>query len=508
MLKCRAFVIMMAVSAIACGRTCADQAQVAISAVRIPADDLTSTNGEIPVHRVVLLEDDTEHASDALVRQIYKQSVDARTQRKRRTSLPTLPQNSAATPRTPTTFAVPGKSQKVKPEATAHDMSQPQFSALSGLLLRDTIVDRLEKRYRISVVRGADVDSALKGLHVKSAKQIEIDQAQALCQKFDVDAVIIVDSPVVTETKGITDDFIVRVRVRLAALRDPHGGFVSYNVRGKTQKSSKTHAPTTLKAGFEFTVAGAAQSYRALLKSGYSTDPDVLIQNASQATAELALHALATGKQPPMMEPNTHVAIAPVLAPDTADSLIFSATGRRTESDFVRGLPVEDSEYFHPDLLPVISSEVISSQRVVAALRASKHNMAALWNDAHTPNINAVCQLGSSLHVEYVLLARITDIEAAVAPPTEAATGTTPASPAASDSWLRKAHAEAVGALVQVSSGTIVWTDRGETTVTSRERVTAESEIGARKQICLQAEKFALIDLKRQLSHFISDFRQ
>ena len=138
----------------------------------------------------------------------------------------------------------------------------------------------------------------------------------------------------------------------------------------------------------------------------------------------------------------------------------------------------------------------------------------AMWRDKYKPDIDAVRKLGVMLRVQYLLLAHITDVEIATAPD-----GTTakPASGTAVKSmqpqtvaalWEREAHAESCGALIRIQDGVVIWTDRGDTTVTSRVKVSRAGALAANRSIAIDAERFALIDLKRRLTAFRSQFEQ
>ncbi len=290
-----------------------------------------------------------------------------------------------------------------------------------------------------------------------------------------------------------------------------NGGFTP--IHKPRELPSRTGAGNT-KRTFDFTVAGAGVANRSFMRTGYSANYPALAGQAALQAAALAMHTLSTGEEAPLMSAGTRIAIAPAYGLDRADMLVFSRSGRHTEIGAVRPLPTNLADVFTPELLPIMANDVIDPGSAAAvAMRLGSLSSSALWRDNSNPNVEAARNLGGRLKVQYLLLARVIDVEVAASPSSDGGNSVAtiqrdPSQPSEARPWEREAHAEACGALIRVQDGAVIWTDRGDTTITSREKVPPASRAAANRNIAMDAEKFALVDLKRHFALFRSQFEQ
>jgi hypothetical protein len=279
-----------------------------------------------------------------------------------------------------------------------------------------------------------------------------------------------------------------------------------------------------------FQVIGVAVAGHLLVKPQYSTPLPDQIREAAVRAAALAVHALRTGEVSPLEQVGARIAVVPVSAPEAADALVFSSTGRAVEPKAVRGLPADVSDRFHPDVRPLGGDSVVAGDALRRAMTAGS----PLWESNGAPAIGAVQELGRRLGVGYVLLCHIADVEFEVGPPepssllstldpTEPRPGTGPvqtrlaASVDPAAAWRlrvgsagvieRDARAESVGVLVRISDGAILWSKRAEETMSIRStdppRIAHETD----PRICMDAEQFSLLQLERLFKAYRASFQ-
>jgi len=473
-----------------------------------PSSKHSPVEAAVPIHRVILLTEPAKPVVDPVVIRMFNKFLAQKEEQRRKRSLP-RPKLSGEV-NAVTTFAIPGKPPVKSLDNSAKPFTTDQLTSLANLCLTSAVRERLTSRFRNTVLEAKDVAAAMEFLHLTPGAALTSDGAHMLCTRLEADAIVVIDGPVLTELEGTARELIIRAKVRIAALRDANGGFTP---------SHRLRAPQTAMGGVrlkpqeEFTVAGAAVASRAFMSAGYTSDFPALAAQAASQAASIAIHTLSTGEEAPFLDAAERIAIVPAYGPERADTLVLSSSGRYTETGAVMQLPTDVSGYFTPDLLPVLTKDVVDAAATGSEIRNISGARLDLWRDKYAANIDGVCNLGRLLKVQYVLLAHITDVETATAPIVQSEQRTSGSQqysnqPSNAASWEREAHAEACGALIRVADGVVIWTDRGDTTVTSSKRVAPASRAAADRSIATEAEKFALIDLKRRFAAFRSQFEQ
>ena len=223
--------------------------------------------------------------------------------------------------------------------------------------------------------------------------------------------------------------------------------------------------------------------------------------------ANVAARTVATGIAAPLMLETDRVALAPVLSPTQADALMFGAGGRQVIPRAVQQLSPDLSRYFRPTLLPLFPDSIVTPREFASALTDQKRGGAALWIGNETPDGRAVAALGRRLRAQYILLARISDLEMALAPisgaPASGALEANPrqgALPADGVPPDDSATAESVGALVRVSDGAVLWQERA--TATWSAGASSPRNATARQHTALNAARFSLAQLERRFRQY------
>ena len=253
-------------------------------------------------------------------------------------------------------------------------------------------------------------------------------------------------------------------------------------------------------------IAGASSSERVIFRSRYKKKQEDCLRDAAQQAANYLMHALRTGEFNPFMRPADRLAIAPVLSPVQADKLIFTPSGRRVQPVAVRDLAQDVSALFTPDLLPLTADRIVDASEVKEALAKSSQNAerqkseAVLWTADHGPDMPRVLTLARGLHVDYILLTRINDIELSegqAGPALLASSGPT------AEPLEQSANVDASAILVRVSDGVLLWQDRGSAIMKS-----VNGHIQNYRGLIHDATRFALLELQRRLRLYRAKFEE
>ncbi len=198
-------------------------------------------------------------------------------------------------------------------------------------------------------------------------------------------------------------------------------------------------------------VVGVCHVPHELLRKVYLLSRGSVLWQACMNCAREAVHIIWAGGTDPFASANSSLLIAPTPSLPNSDLLQFTSTGRVAVPSGLKNLPTNVSSLFHPNLLPLNMQNIVSASTASEAMEASSLTSKSLWTGT-VPDLSVVTNLGKRLKVDYVLMARITDLEAT--------SGPTQRRPFRFDG-----RAIAVGDLVRVSDGAILWQSTAEDTM-------------------------------------------
>ena len=253
-------------------------------------------------------------------------------------------------------------------------------------------------------------------------------------------------------------------------------------------------------ASTRFPIAGYARFERSLITGDATKSKLQLVREATRSAAFGTIHTLKTGQIFPLSAPGTRVALCPTPSPRIADRLRFNREGRTSELGALSGMTPDVSALFVPSLLPIGRTATQSVETVRRALDARHWTSSDLWDTSNRPIRLRVQEVGKTLEVDYVMMARIGQIEVdgdALMPSLEGV--------------LFEGRAEAVGALVRVSDGVIVWTDRVVTSLSVRSSpkgglAQKTDYIALERKTLRDAIRFALLQLTRRFNEYRDGF--
>ncbi|MCW3096479.1 MAG: hypothetical protein JWL77_2097 [Chthonomonadaceae bacterium] len=391
------------------------------------------------------------------------------------------PKKSAALP----AAAEPGKKKGGEKPALLPDATPEQLHALCATLFYEDLAAKLRTQRHLIVPTETEVRSALTTLHLTALSPQDADSARRLGQELDCDAVLIPELTPPERMEGATRSVTLRGTIHFVLLdpADRPGAVPS--------RKRRTYHQPALPPVFPF--VGTAASGHTMFQEGYSRTAVQLATEAAQQAAAIASHTFWTGEVAPFAQGAERVALLPVPAPAAADALLFTTAGRRVASAAVRDLPTDLAAQFHPEIAPLSGKDVVSAEASRSLLKQEGITVEALWRQDQ-PETARVQVLGARLRVAYVLMAQITAVELQTGTPD-----------AGQEFATREARAEAVGALVRVSDGVVLWQDHATATMTLRP-TEADKPHSIDKQAVAQAEHFALTALQARFRAYRAHF--
>jgi hypothetical protein len=225
----------------------------------------------------------------------------------------------------------------------------------------------------------------------------------------------------------------------------------------------------------------------------------------AEKDASLAAHTLRTGQLMLFDRPDTRLAILPIYVPVRLDRLTFSPEGRRASSQpLAPGLLFGGIDTpFRPDLAPVARENIVPERKVVAAMRASGMTAAKLWSDER-PDATAAREIGRRLDADYVLVARVADVEIDAGPTTQAEPVDL-TTPSGTGDFEREARVEVTGALIHDTDGVVAWSGWAAATMVTRSRRNGKPiALLSEPDVIRDAARFAVKRLQRDFADFRS----
>jgi hypothetical protein len=407
-----------------------------------------------------------------------------------------------------------------------------QRVAIAQALLADALSDRLQDLLKITTVPDAEVQSALRELHLSLEDATHSDGAQRLCTRLQAQAVLAPQITGVDMRDGVTRDSVIHVVIHI-----PGTQIMLAPAQAHAVKPPAAYVVPHEVLPTQLMVAGAAQVPRVMFGSQYTQSQTTAIRLAAQQVAALTVHALFTGRSAPFMQPGERLAIAPVMAPTVADKLLFTPQGRRLIPNRVRDLPPDYSALFLPSLLPLLPEDVLTPNQILARtnLAPDEHNNTvnlqereqaidvlgrSLWVNDDTPNIGQAQNLAKRLGVNYILMAHVTDIEIEEGPPLSEAPAIAPISNASHSrnrgrnaksprDREREAKVEVVGALLRAADGDVLWHAHASATMSVMLPGGEDPKSWPTdRRIAADAARFALSDLERQLAQYRASYEK
>ncbi len=484
------------------------------------------------------------------------------------------------------------KQEKIKKAAAAKIAAAndvipaDQLPAVAQALALDALSEQLKTKMGIEVVAEKETRAALSKLGLTAAQASTETGAKQIAELLDCDAVLLpkleraevqenversvsvwleVDIPYLRPTLASVQVSVSSLDILATKQNDTRPSKGARKSAGKSRSrdgkstavSGTTNGSRTSWA-HRFMVAGAASVGHILFRSGYQKSQSALLNEATHQAANIIVHQLRTGESAPFGRDGDRIALLPIYSPARADLLLFTPSGRRVLTDAVQGLPEDVSELFAPDLMPLTEADILTAEEVRDALQqggnqtvkpqgkgtVNQRLIRPAWSSGFAaafslrestapPDVQAVQALGKRLRVDYVMIARVTDVQiergVAVSPsdtsvvdsppslvgkrlPYEAddVTHAVPSSAQRRAASVRlTARVEASGTLIRVSDGVTLWQDHGAAVLPANGsplRPAGRFSPTAEQQVARDAIRFALIDLELRFRQYRARF--
>jgi hypothetical protein len=405
--------------------------------------------------------------------------------------------------------------------AAAETATPAQLQAFGEAIFAEALVKRLQEKFRAFLLPDKEVQAALKAQGWTPTDAAKPENALRLCATLESDALLSVSPAKVrvreTRTREVTFQISLRLPVLRAMPSEEKG--VGYRVSGvgefpngapsadntnepeKQEGADSRHpTPDTQHPALQFRVTGKASVGRILFRTEFANSRRNLVRDAARLAAARAAHTLWTGETDPLEHEGVRLALTPIPVPSVADKLQFTAQGRQALPGAVRLLLADGAALFAPDLSPLTGEAIITPKRTGDILRQMGITPEQLWTREGMPNIQLLRSLGQKLKADYLLLARVVSLEVRDAP---VAGGTSEIAREI------EAQAEAVGSLVRVSDGVILWQERANANMVERVRPDANGKTNVTEtRIAQMAVRFALLQLQRRFRGFRHHFAQ
>ena len=408
---------------------------------------------QTPLRRIVIVA--PPQAPDAQVEAVYRET---KLTRKRPAKLP--------------------KGQKPPGIPSLPVLSEKQWEVLATRLYFDALRDRARTRLKAGVASEEDTLQKRSELALSFEALEKSANVTSLMNSLKGDAVLILGN--------------FRLAKRQAGDR-------SLLFTGELRVDKKE----TPGASTRFPIAGYAGFERSLITGDPTKSELQLVREATRSAAFGTIHTLKTGQIFPLSAPGIRIALCPTPSPRTADRLRFNREGRTSELGALSGMASDVSALFVPSLLPISRTGIQSVETVRRALNARHWTSSDLWDSSNRPVRLRVQEIGKTLEVDYVMMARIGQVEVdgdALMPSLEGV--------------LFEGRAEAVGALVRISDGMIVWTDRVATSLSVRsppknDPAGKKTDYAILERKTLRdAIRFALLQLTRRFNEYRDGFSE
>ena len=264
-------------------------------------------------------------------------------------------------------------------------------------------------------------------------------------------------------------------------------------------------------------------SYSAVEKAPFQDSyPKSISQQVHESilkATHIVINQLFKDSQIPFLNQQERVVITPVSAPVRADALVFTDTGRQVIPGALKTLSPDLSAIFKPDLLPLTNSSFVSVSEFTMALSSLHLEQDALWLENDTPNIEVILAVGAKLKADWLLVARVADVELSSAPSEESPEGSRKAMVSEHNSRegvkrksfqvSREARAVANGALIRISDGKILWQDRTVASMSSSNvSVANPKDFSSAKRLATDATRFSLLQLQRHFNLYRRQFER
>ena len=415
-----------------------------------------------------------------------------------------------------TTNKAPESSKNKLPEQDEQNsISEAQWKSIAQELFEFALKSSLRSKQSASLLSPVDRIAAIKKLPPEEQSLSSETSLQRFCELAKCDTALI---PEVTRVSiSNSGARIVSVWGKLTIINSKIETPNSFPTKTSVKKRGTTQRPSEI-----ILFSGVSLATKLAFQPKVLEPVSHLLRDAVRKAVGAAIFQLFHSEAVPFSAMEDRLALIPVLSPSQADELAFLPGGRQVIPAALKGLPVELTSKFNPNLLPLTASSQSTPLEMSKALTELGMTVGSLWSGNDVVDISHALSLGKKLKVNYMLLAKISDIELTsdysmtksefLQLPRTSGLDRKQGVIKEVETVRQEARAVAVGVLIRIRDGGILWKESATATMTSTNPIKkGENQTlpdSPDKKLANNASRFALLQLQRSFNLYRRKFER
>ncbi len=391
------------------------------------------------------------------------------------------------------------------------ELTDKQWEQVAQTLFEDSLLASLQSDSNLKTIPELETETARKILLRKTSAVTAVSDKETLMRRLRCDALLTPHVIKIEIRNGMFREVCFWGEVRSEILDIEH----SVKPIAESKRGAYIRSVESL-PGRVF-ASGSSSIVKSPFQSKYLKSISQQLQEAVTQAGNVAAYQLSKGEQVPFVNRLERIAILPTISQERADALVFSPFGKQVVPGAVIELPTDLSSLFKPDFLPLSGEALCNPHEIENAFKQIGIANAQLWKQGETPDIEKIQFLGRLTRSDYVMLAKVSDIElssAAAAPKEKGASRVVSdsaisqrSSKVASVTANRDARAVAIGTLIRVADGEILWFERTTATMSAHDvKVTGIADFSSAKRLVNDVSRFSLLQLQRRFALYRRQF--
>lgn len=373
-------------------------------------------------------------------------------------------------------------------EKNDQEPTHEQLQEAVSILFNDSIAKRLHDRLNITIVPTGEIEEMLRKNHFAITDIAKPEVVSQIGSQLNCDIAIIPKLDKFVYSERADRELIIWSRIQVIDLRIK-ANIETTQAKENGNKKGKLLLSNTIEA------AGSSRCGRAAFQNRYVKTWIRLGAEAVEHAASQSVHTLQTGDSDPFENRKIRIGILPVYSPTECDMLLFTKSNRKVIASGIHDLPSDISDRFMPDVFPILSENIQGTSASLAIMKEMKLNPKQLWISDEHPDMTNIKKIADRMRVDFILLARISDLEVQ----------TGQAGSVASEQEI-EARAEAIADLISVKDVKVIWKDRATATMMHKSKSGIGSQLD--HKTITDAERFALLQLQRRFQTYRMHFEQ
>ena len=391
------------------------------------------------------------------------------------------------------------------------ELTDKQWEQVTQTLFEDALFVGLQSDPNLKTIPEIETEAARKDLLQNKPTSSAVLNKETLMNRLKCNALLSPHALKIEIRNGIFREVCFWGEVQTSILNKEHSG----NSLPDSKRAPKIRSVECLPE--RVLASGSSIIVKSPFQSKYLKSISLQFQEAVTQAGNAAAYQLSKGEQVPFMNRHERVAILPTISQERADALVFSSSGKQVIPSAVQELPTDLSSMFKPNVLPLSGEALCNPHELEKAMKRLGIANAQLWKQGETPDVEKIQALGRLTRSDYVMIAKVSDIELSSAPAVPKESGNSRVNSDTMNSQRslivppltanREARAVAIGALVRVDDGEILWFERTTATMNAHDvKVTGIADFSTSKRLVNDVSRFSLLQLQRRFALYRRQF--